>query len=142
MTATTQRPPSPRPGLGRPVLMTLSLAMALLAIQGARLRAAEREEAALLRFDRMIGATVQPVTGDLAQAAGLPAGSTGLFVTSLASPGPRASGLRVGDVIERINEDDVANLSDVRALLSHRPGRLDLELQRAGRDLVTTVDIR
>jgi hypothetical protein len=142
MTSSTKTLPAPPSGLGRPILVTLILAILLMGLQGARLRAAERQEAALLRFDRLIGATVQPVTGELAQAAGLPAGSSGLFVTSIASPSQRVSALRVGDVIERINEDDVDDLSDVVALLSRKPGRLDLELQRAGQDLFTSVDIR
>ena len=59
---------------------------------------------AMLRLDHALGATVEPVDSGLAKRDGLPTGDGFLVITSLASKGPAAAaGLRVGDVIERID---------------------------------------
>ena len=59
---------------------------------------------ALLRLDNELGATVEPIDRAMAAKLGLKAADRDLVVTSIASGGPAAeAGLRVGDVIERID---------------------------------------
>lgn len=59
----------------------------------------------LLRLDNVLGATVEPVDARTARMIGLVSTKGDLVVTSVASHGPAAqAGIRVGDVIERIDD--------------------------------------
>lgn len=93
---------------GAAALLTLGAIVALglfLAFRPLQLESpASGSARALMRLDTVLGATVEPVDRNTAGMLGLPSSEGGLVVTSVASRGPAAeAGIRVGDIIERIN---------------------------------------
>lgn len=117
----------------------LLLVLAVLAVLGAWQWSthdrARREDAAALRLDSELGATLETLDDDLAADLGLPAGSRGLVLTSLAR-GQAASraGLQPGDVIEAIDAVPIEDpLSAVEALDSGRTSTTVLVVSRHGR---------
>src|SRR6478735_7558905 len=87
-----------------PLLLAALMAGAGLTLLSMRIASRRQQAEALLRFDRMVGATVQPVTGEVARVSHLPHGEAGLFVTSVATRRRSADPpLHVGDVVARVD---------------------------------------
>ena len=64
------------------------------------------------------GMSVQPITPDLANEAGVPQGTKGVVVVDLDPNGAAAdAGLQEGDVIDRVNGHDVRSSSELRSAL-------------------------
>ncbi len=86
------------------------------------------------------GASVTPVTHELARRVGLPSDARGLLVEDV-NPDSRAAdaGLQPGDVIEEVNRQPVATVEELRIAVAH-PTRTPLLLlvSRGGRDLFLT----
>lgn len=93
-----------------------------------------REDAAALRLDGALGATVEPLDEDIAADLGLPIESRGLVLTSLAADGRSArAGLRPGDVIEEIGDRAIDDpLSAARALEAEHGTAVQLIVNRHG----------
>lgn len=81
-----------------------------------------REAAGAEAVDRLIGATVEPVTGETAALLHAADGS-GVVVTSVAAGGPAdAAGLDAGDIVERIDGRPVpAPARAARLMARHAP---------------------
>jgi serine protease Do len=102
---------------------------------------------ALMRGQRpmrgYLGASLQPVDEDLAPSLGIPKDS-GEIVRSLVAGGPGASaGLQQGDVIVRVNGQQVTPDQTVSYLIANSPvgSRIPLEIIRAGRRATVTVTV-
>jgi len=81
-----------------------------------------------------IGATVQPVTAEIAESLGVK-GTKGALVADLTPGGPAArAGLQTGDLITRIDEHDVASNSDLTRQVGLAPvgGEIRLRVLRDG----------
>jgi Do/DeqQ family serine protease len=66
-----------------------------------------------------LGVRVEPLTAEIAQQLGLPAGRQGVVVAEVDPTGPAAeAGLQRGDVIEQINRQPVRSSADISAALS------------------------
>jgi membrane-associated protease RseP (regulator of RpoE activity) len=77
---------------------------------------------ALLRLDNVLGATVERVDQGTAGMLGLSSSEGDLVVTSVASEGPAAkAGIRVGDVIERIDNRPASQAHSVALSASRTP---------------------
>jgi Do/DeqQ family serine protease len=75
------------------------------------------------------GMSVQPLTPDVADGAGVPRGTQGVIVTNLDPSGIAAdSGLQEGDVIEKVDGKVVKNGDDLRASLDRKDGKPSLLL--------------
>ena len=88
-----------------------------------------------------LGVGVTPLTPEMAERLELPAGASGLLVTSVEPTGPAAdAGLRQGDLIEQVNRRPVRSVEDLRAAIKDagdRPILLLLNRPRAGTVFVT-----
>ncbi|MFL6758586.1 Do family serine endopeptidase [Sphingomonas sp.] len=100
---------------------------------------------ALIRGQRpsrgYLGASLQPVDEDLAPSVGIPKDS-GEIVRSLVPGGPGAgAGLQQGDVIVKVNGQQVTPDQTVSYLIANSPvgSRVPLEIVRAGRHATVTV---
>ncbi|GAA4037072.1 hypothetical protein GCM10022281_17120 [Sphingomonas rosea] len=112
------------------LLAALIVGMALVLVSTRMTRGRQQAEA-LLRFDRMVGATVQPVTSEVARTSHLPPGEAGLFVTSVANHRRSADPpLRVGDVVARVDGKPVATPSDLVRVIRSRHARVALDVHR------------
>ena len=70
------------------------------------------------------GLSVQPLTPDLAESAGVPRGAQGLIVTDVDPSGIAAeSGLQEGDVIEKVDGKVVKTGEDLKASLDRKDGK-------------------
>ena len=88
-----------------------------------------------------LGVTVAPLTADLAQRFGVPAGVRGLLVQGV-NPGSRAAeaGIQPGDVIQQVNRQDVLSVEDLRAAVRRSADRPTLVLvHRDGQTTFVTV---
>ena len=89
-----------------------------------------------------MGATIQPVTPEIADSLGIP-GKKGALVAELV-PGQPAdkAGLKPGDVVQALNGQPVANASELTRLVAQtKPGdTMRLQVFRNGK--TTTIDIR
>jgi len=75
------------------------------------------------------GMSVQPLTPDVAESVGVPRGTQGLIVSDVDPSGIAAeSGLREGDVIEKVNGTAVKTGEDLRSSLDRRDGKPSLLL--------------
>ena len=75
------------------------------------------------------GMSVQPLTPDIAEGAGVPRGTQGVIVSDLDPSGIAAeSGLQDGDVIEKVNGTSVKTGEDLKAALDRRDGKPSLLL--------------
>jgi serine protease Do len=64
------------------------------------------------------GVEVQPLTPDLAEQLQLPAGTSGVVVTSVDPASPAAANLQRGDVIQEVNHKPVASIEQFRQAVS------------------------
>ncbi|HVD91394.1 MAG TPA: PDZ domain-containing protein, partial [Vicinamibacterales bacterium] len=75
------------------------------------------------------GLSVQPLTPDIAEGAGVPRGTQGLIVTDVDPSGVAAeSDVREGDVIEKVNGKPVKTGEDLKASLDRNDGKPSLLL--------------
>jgi serine protease Do len=75
------------------------------------------------------GMSVQPLTPEIAEGAGVPRGTQGLIVTDVDPSGIAAdSGLQDGDVIEKVNGTPVKTGEDLRSSLDRTDGKPSLLL--------------
>jgi Do/DeqQ family serine protease len=75
------------------------------------------------------GMSVQPLTPDIAEGAGVPRGTQGLIVTDVDPSGIAAdSGLQEGDVIEKVNGTAVKTGEDLKSSLDRTDGKPSLLL--------------
>ncbi len=75
------------------------------------------------------GMSVQPLTPDVADGAGVPRGTQGLIVTSVDPSGIAAdSDVREGDVIEKVDGKAVKTAEELRASLDRKDGKPSLLL--------------
>jgi len=91
-----------------------------------------------------LGAAVGPVPDEAKQSLKLPAGSGGVFVTSI-DPGSAAAqaGLEHGDVIQEVNHKPVQDVNGFQATLDSAGKRpLLLLVDRAGKHWFATVRLR
>jgi hypothetical protein len=117
--------------LGTVIVLALFLALRPLRVESPASGGARET----LRLDNALGATIEPVGAAMAGQAGLPSNEGYLVVTSIAGKGPAASaGLRVGDVIERI-DGKPANRVTAASLAPTAP----VSVWRGGRTTVVNV---
>lgn len=122
--------------VGATFLLALFLALRPLRLESP----ASGSARALLRLDNALGATVEPVDSSTAGLLGLRSSGGDLVVTSLANKGPAVdAGIRVGDVIERIDgraaaDTDPAALAEARTrvLINRRGSHAIVNVQFAG----------
>jgi Do/DeqQ family serine protease len=80
-----------------------------------------------------LGMTLQPLTPALARQFEVPAGTRGLAVTDVDPSGAAASaGLRAGDVIRRVNGEEVATVAELNAAREQAGSRPALTLVQRG----------
>jgi S1-C subfamily serine protease len=88
-----------------------------------------------------LGVGVTPLTPEMAERLELPAGASGLLVTSVEPTGPAAdAGLRQGDLIEQANRQPLRSVEDLRAAIresGERPILLLVNRPRVGTVFVT-----
>jgi S1-C subfamily serine protease len=79
------------------------------------------------RGEGRFGMTVQPLTPDLAEQAGVPRGTQGVLVADVDPSGIAAeSGLQPGDVIEKVDGRAVKTADDLKSALDRDDGRPSL----------------
>jgi serine protease Do len=88
-----------------------------------------------------LGIGVQPVTPDVVQQLGLPAGTQGLVVGNVDSNGPAAeAGIQEGDVLVQVNQQAVRSINDLQSALQKSGTRPALVLvNRKGSTIFITV---
>jgi serine protease Do len=105
-------------------------------------KSASRESSPSDRDDKAaLGITVSPMTPDLAEQAGVPRGTRGVFVENVNPEGRAAdAGIQSGDVIEQINRQPVQSIDELRAAVRKSAERPVLLLvNRSGHELFVTV---
>jgi serine protease Do len=81
------------------------------------------------RGEGTFGMSVEPLTADLADQAGVPRGTQGLFVADVDPSGIAAdSNLQPGDVIEKVDGKSVKTAEELRAALDRKDGKPSLLL--------------
>jgi serine protease Do len=94
--------------------------------------AAAKEKSGLPSSERgrgKYGMSVQPLTPDVAEGAGVPRGTQGVIVTDVDPEGLAAeSDLQQGDVIEKVNGKAVKSTEDLKAALDRTDGKPSLLL--------------
>lgn len=89
-----------------------------------------------------LGATVQPLSGQLAQFFKLDEGETGVLVYDVQEGmAAEKGGLEAGDVITRIDGENVEDPIDVTRIVSGGEGTVELDIVRDGRRMKLTVDL-
>jgi membrane-associated protease RseP (regulator of RpoE activity) len=79
----------------------------------------------LLKLDSMLGATLEPLDARAAETLGGGSRVDEMVVTSVASDGrASAAGLRVGDVVEKVDGKDPQNIDDAIDAVSTDPTRI------------------
>ncbi|MDX6711405.1 MAG: serine protease Do [Blastocatellia bacterium] len=88
-----------------------------------------------------LGIGVQPVTPEVAQQLGLPAGTQGLVVGQVDPTGPAAeAGIQEGDVITKLNQQNVKSAADLQSALQKSGTRPALALvNRNGQTIFMTI---
>ena len=90
-------------------------------------------EATITAVDAAIGATVEPLDRATAESLGIPSESRGLVITSLGRNGPaERTGIKAGDVIQRIDGVPVGSVRDAADALQEAPDVIGLTLNRRG----------
>jgi serine protease Do len=91
-----------------------------------------------------LGIGVQPVTPEVSQQLGLPAGTQGLVVGNVDSNGPAAdAGIQEGDVLVQVNQQAVRSINDLQSALQKSGTRPALVLvNRKGTTIFLTVQPR
>jgi Do/DeqQ family serine protease len=91
-----------------------------------------------------LGVSVQPVTPEVAQQLGLPAGTQGMVVGNVDPNGPAAeAGIQEGDVLVQVNQQAVRSINDLQSALQKSGTRPALVLvNRKGTTLFITVQPR
>jgi serine protease Do len=91
-----------------------------------------------------LGVGVQPVTPEVAQQLGLPAGAQGLVVGTVDPNGPAAeAGIQEGDVLVQVNQQAVRSINDLQSALQKSGTRPALVLvNRKGSTIFITVQPR
>jgi serine protease Do len=88
-----------------------------------------------------LGATIQPVTPDIAESVGMP-GKKGALVAELVPGGPaEKAGVQPGDVVLSVNGHPVKNASELtrEVASSHSGDTLNLNIMRAGQQKTVSV---
>jgi serine protease Do len=93
------------------------------------------------RGEGRFGMSVQPLTPDLAEQAGVPRGTRGVIVMDLDPSGIAAdSGIQEGDVIEKVDGKTVTSGDELRAALDRKDGKPSLLIvNRKGTDIFLTL---
>ncbi len=84
------------------------------------------------RASALYGVSVQNLTPDIRSQLNLPEGARGVVVTGVSQDSPAAGTLTQGDVIEDINRQPVANVSDFNRLAAEAKGQTLLRVLRQG----------
>ena len=107
-------------------------------LEGAKARSASPSEE---RGEGKFGMTVQPLTSDLAEEAGVPRGTQGLLVADVDPSGIAAeSGIQPGDVIEKVDGRAVKSAEELRSALDRKDGKPSLVIvNRKGVELFLTL---
>ena len=101
-----------------------------------------REQTLARHVDEGIGATLERLDPATARSLGVPPGTTGLVVTSIASGGPAArAGIQTGDVIVEM-ERPVESMKDLAAGLRNTDAMLTVRLNRHGRSVIALLPVR
>lgn len=97
--------------------------LTVVAARQVRLEApASHHARSLLKLDKVLGATVEPLDARAAQLLGGGSQVDEMVVTSVAAGGrASAAGLRVGDVVEQVDGKDAANLDEAIDAVSIDP---------------------
>ena len=84
---------------------------------------------------------LQPLTPDLAEEAGVPRGTRGVIVVEVDPSGIAAdSGMREGDVIEKVDGKAVTTVAEVKSALDRKDGKPSLlVVNRKGTDIFLTL---
>lgn len=90
-----------------------------------------------------IGAWVQGITPEMADAINLP-NDTGVIVASVTPDGPAAlAGIKPGDVLQRINGQKTTDYRNFHRTIAISPGRaITLEVWNAGKTRTVTADVK
>lgn len=100
-----------------------------------------REQTLARHVDEGIGATVERLDPATARSLGVPPGTAGLVVTSIASGGPAArAGIQTGDVIVEM-ERPVESMKDLAAGLRKTDNVLTVRLNRHGRSVIALLPV-
>lgn len=100
-------------------------------------------EAATMVVDAAIGATVEPLDRATAENLGIPLANRGLVITSLGGGGAaELLGIKVGDVIERIDGEPVGSVREAAGALEDAHGAISLTLNRQGHYAIVQLPIR
>ena len=93
------------------------------------------------RGEGKYGMSVQPLTPEIAESAGVPRGTPGVIVSEVDPSGLAAeSGLQEGDVIQKVNGQAVRTTADLKASLDRNDGKASLVLiTRQGTALFLTL---
>ncbi len=93
------------------------------------------------RGEGTFGMSVQPLTPDLAERAGVPRGTHGVLVTDLDPYGIAAdSGIQEGDVIEKVDGKTVKTAAELKSALDRQDGKPSLVVvNRRGTDIFVTL---
>ncbi len=122
---------STKPGTTVPVqILRDGRAETLQATVGELASAKEKSDAPSAERGRgKYGMSVQPLTPDIAESAGVPRGTPGVIVSDVDPSGIAAeSGLQEGDVIEKVNGTAVKTGEDLKSSLDRRDGKPSLLL--------------
>jgi serine protease Do len=93
------------------------------------------------RGEGRFGMSVQTLTPDLAEQAGVPRGTRGVIVMDLDPSGIAAdSGIREGDVIEKVDGKALSSADDLKSALDRKDGKPSLlVVNRRGTDIFLTL---
>ncbi|PYR91834.1 MAG: protease Do [Acidobacteria bacterium] len=93
------------------------------------------------RGEGRFGLGLQPLTPDLAEEAGVPRGTRGVIVVEVDPSGIAAdSGMREGDVIEKVDGKAVTTVAEVKSALDRKDGKPSLlVVNRKGTDIFLTL---
>jgi len=104
---------------------------------------ASETQAATAALDAAIGATVEPLDRATARYLGVDGRAQGLVITSVEGKGPaERAGIKVGDVIERIDGEPVGSLPAAAAAFKHAHGAMVFTLNHRGHYAIVQLPIR
>jgi len=110
------------------LVCALLFGIIILAVRQVRVEApASHDARALLKLDSALGATLEPLDATSARILGGGSEENDMVVTSLASGGrASAAGIRVGDVVEAIDNKDASDVDEALAALGPEPTRVTI----------------